>query len=397
MVGRIEKMFNLPKSRKWQSEAFQKWNNEKRGIAKVVTGGGKTVFAGLCIQEFMNSSNNRRVVVIVPTKALRDQWYATITSNWGFDSDLVCLKKEKIKSDHWRISVLVINTARVVIEEIINKNEVFLIVDECHTSATEVNRKSLIGNWGATLGLSATPERQYDDYFDTILVPQLGGIIIDYDYARASKDGVIAKFKLSNHRVELNESEEQEYLRINKKIAIERSTLKKAKLTSSKKLERLLMNRASISKNAEYRLPVAAELIRRAMPKKTILFHESIHHIEALAIVLADQGIDCRTYHSKMSDVRKIESLSLFVSGEIEVLLTCRALDEGFDLPDIEVGIVASMTKSPRQRIQRLGRILRKMDGKVAEIKTIHTFHEQELLEKEAVDLDDALEIKWFG
>jgi superfamily II DNA or RNA helicase len=390
-------MFRLPKSRKWQSEAFKKWKKVRKGIAKVVTGGGKTVFAGLCIEDFMTTSSQGRVVVIVPTKALRDQWYATITSNWGFDSNLVCINKNNFNSNHWKISILVINTARVLIEDLIGKTEILLIVDECHTSATEENRKALIGDWGATLGLSATPERQYDDFFRTILVPALGEIIIDYDYARASKDGVIAKFKLSNHRVELNETEEEEYLKLNKKIAIESNVLKKAKMFTSNKLERLLMQRASISKNAEYRLPVAAELIRIAMPKKTILFHESIHHIEALAIVLTDQGIDCRTYHSKMSDVRKIESLSLFVSGDIEVLLTCRALDEGFDLPDIEVGIVASMTKSPRQRIQRLGRILRKLDGKVAEIKTIHTFHEQEMLEKEAVDLHDALEIKWFG
>lgn len=390
-------MFRLPELRKWQSEALDKWKIEKKGIAKVVTGGGKTVFAGLCIEQFFDSSDNKRVLIIVPTKALRDQWYATITSNWGFNSELVCLKKENMMSEHWRISILVINTARVVVDEISKKNEMFLIVDECHTSATEVNRKGIEGNWGATLGLSATPERQYDDFFRTILVPQLGNIIIDYDYARASKEGVIAKFKLSNHRVELNETEEEEYSKLNKKIAIEKASLKKANLSTSKKLERLLIRRASVSKNAEYRLPVAAELIRRAMPKKTILFHESIHHIEALAIVLSDQGIDCRTYHSKMSDVRKIESLSMFVSGDIEVLLTCRALDEGFDLPDIEVGIVASMTKSPRQRIQRLGRILRKLDGKVAEIKTIHTFHEQELLEKEAVELHDALEIRWFG
>ena len=84
------------------------------------------------------------------------------------------------------------------------------------------------------------------------------------------------------------------------------------------------------------------------------------------------------------------------MDSQIDVLLTCRALDEGFDLPDIEVGIVASMTKSPRQRIQRLGRILRKKDGKTAEIKTIHTVHEEEMLEQEAEGLVGADSIRWF-
>ena len=155
--------------------------------------------------------------------------------------------------------------------------------------------------------------------------------------------------------------------------------------------------RAAVSKNAERRLPVAVELIQSVLPRKTILFHESISHIEAIAMVLKDFGIDCRTYHSRLSEKKARESLSLFMNNSIDVLLTCRALDEGFDLPDIEVGIVASMTKSPRQRIQRLGRILRKVDGKIAEIKTIHTLHEEGMLRIEASSLDGTTSIRWFG
>ena len=154
-----------------------------------------------------------------------------------------------------------------------------------------------------------------------------------------------------------------------RKISVEFSRLKKEGVTSSERLEKLLIRRASISKNAELRLPVAVALVQSVLPRKTILFHESILHIEAISHVLQEYGIDCRTYHSKLSKRRKIESLALFIEGSIEVLLTCRSLDEGFDLPDIEVGIIASMTKSPRQRIQRLGRILRRSGSKIAEIK----------------------------
>ena len=255
----------------------------------------------------------------------------------------------------------------------------------------------MTGKWLATLGLSATPERQYDDFFETVLEPSLGRIIIDYDYSQAFKDGVISGFRLTNHKVELTPDESQRYSDFTKKIARERSYLNKEGLRTSEKLERLLMFRASVSKNAELRLPVAVGLIQSVMPRKTILFHESIDHIEAISLVLQEMGVDCRTYHSKLSPIRARESLSLFVDNSIDVLLTCRSLDEGFDLPDIEVGIVASMTKSPRQRIQRLGRILRKVEGKVAEIKTIHTMHEDDILIEEAERLEGAESIRWYG
>ena len=104
-----------------------------------------------------------------------------------------------------------------------------------------------------------------------------------------------------------------------------------------------------------------------------------------------------KTYMKDLGLLNDCDVENLFVNNSIDVLLTCRALDEGFDLPDIEVGIVASMTKSPRQRIQRLGRILRKVDGKIAEIKTIHTMHEEEMLRMEASRLEGTTSIRWFG
>ena len=389
-------MLQLPKARDWQDKALKSWKDEMRGIAKVVTGGGKTVFAGMCINHFY-STNMNRVVVVVPTTALWDQWYSIMSTSWGIPSKQIATTREEAESTDWTTLLLVINTAREVIPGLACQPQSLLIVDECHRAASQVNRRALTGQWAATLGLSATPERQYDDYFETVLEPSLGRIIIDYDYAQAHSDGVIAGFRLTNHRVEFTKEEAKRYEDFSRKIKVEAGILRAQGLTTSERLERLLMLRASVSKNAEMRLPVSVGLIESVLPRKTILFHESIDHIEAISIVLQEMGIDCRTYHSKLSKVRGRESLSLFIEGSIDVLLTCRALDEGFDLPDIEVGIVASMTKSPRQRIQRLGRILRKVEGKVAEIKTIHTLHEHGILLEEAESLEGAESIKWYG
>jgi superfamily II DNA or RNA helicase len=56
--------------------------------------------------------------------------------------------------------------------------------------------------------------------------------------------------------------------------------------------------------------------------------------------------------------------LRAYREGASEVLVTCRALDEGFNVPETEIGIIAASTATDRQRIQRLGRIVRPSEGK---------------------------------
>jgi superfamily II DNA or RNA helicase len=60
--------------REWQTVALQRWKPELRGIIRVVTGGGKTVFAQQCLLEFFQRYPAGQVLVIVPTISLLDQW-----------------------------------------------------------------------------------------------------------------------------------------------------------------------------------------------------------------------------------------------------------------------------------------------------------------------------------
>ena len=53
-------------------------------------------------------------------------------------------------------------------------------------------------------------------------------------------------------------------------------------------------------------------------------------------------------------------------AGEYPVIVTSRVLNEGVDVPEASIAIVLSGTGSPREYIQRLGRILRRSEGKRA-------------------------------
>ena len=93
---------------------------------------------------------------------------------------------------------MVVNTARKHASALTNAPRVMLIADECHRIASQSNALALQGNYAATLGISATPERQYDNLFEEVLVPALGPIIYQYNYNDALADKVIVPFELIN-------------------------------------------------------------------------------------------------------------------------------------------------------------------------------------------------------
>ena len=67
-----------------------------------------------------------------------------------------------------------------------------------------------------------------------------------------------------------------------------------------------------------------------------------------------------------MSPSARARNLERFRTGEVSVLVSCRCLDEGIDVPEACFGVVLSSSAVPRQRIQRLGRIIRTAPGKEA-------------------------------
>ena len=79
------------------------------------------------------------------------------------------------------------------------------------------------------------------------------------------------------------------------------------------------------------------------------------------------------------------------------MLVSCRALDEGTNVPETSVAILSSSTASARQRIQRMGRVLRPAAGKShATIYTVYaTDPEEKRLAREAQELVEASSVSW--
>lgn len=129
---------------------------------------------------------------------------------------------------------------------------------------------------------------------------------------------------------------------------------------------KLSYKRRSLVCLASARIECACKLIQ-LLPshKKILIFGERIGQAEELyRLLIALYPGKVGRYHSQLGAQACKNTLQRFRDGEIRILITCKSLDEGLDVPDVSIGIILSGTSMQRQRIQRLGRIIRKKEGK---------------------------------
>ena len=380
--------------RSWQSEAIQKWvENSFAGIVEVVTGGGKTRFALAALQLWLaGSPSDSAVVVVVPTVSLQDQWFVNLVDDLGADPEDICVWPSEIRAKA-KFHLLVVNTARSRVNEISKvAPNMLLIADECHRYASEENSKALEVRKSASLGLTATADREFDDGLERILIPKLGRVIFKYGLEEARRDGVVSDFELVNVRVPLTDSEDSEYQKASRALgmALAQDDHERAKAFALK--------RARVAKNAINRVSMAVVLAEQLKNRRTVVFHEEVSFANLLQELLSKRGHRVAVYHSGVSKDMRRDNLRLFRKGLVDVLVCCRALDEGIDIPEADSAILVASTSSTRQRVQRLGRVLRVHSSKqLAVIYTVYASdQEEERLASEVSRLEGVANVKWL-
>lgn len=383
--------------RGWQKEGFQTWlNNNFNGIFSVVTGGGKTVFGIYCLSYLFENNLIDSVVIVVPTKTLQDQWASNILQNTNSLRDEISFNRKKLN----KINILT-NLSVQKINFKLLKNRYSLILDECHRYGTEKNSGFLKENFVSKIGLTATLERKYDDGVERFLYPNIGKVIYSYTIKQAIVDGVVEPYKLVYLRTHFTGDEQIEYDDLSRRISVlwaRYSSEKKSKSKESlkKSIEMLSFKRSRLVNESEQRKYVASRLILNNLKRKKIIFCESIKQSEEIREICEENGLSTVVYHSKMKQSNRISALNDFQSDYYHTLIGCKALDEGFDVPDIDFGLIVSQTKTNRQRIQRLGRTIRKSKNKQKPIiYTLYTTEDEySSLYEEQFD-NPEIEIEW--
>ena len=344
------------KLREWQAKAFPLWWAKKRGIVKVVTGGGKTVFAIHCLTKYLEENKDHSIFIVVPSIALLDQWYEGLQKD--FNEKDIALNGGGEHLEHLsRINISTIDSVKNIIEQF-NASKTLLIVDECHKIGTEKRGEVLTNNWHATLGLSATPERDYDDNFYIIIRKILGDIIFDYDYIDAREDEVIVNFKLLYAYAAMTPDEEEKYIKFTKSIQRRAATIGGNDMNDYP-LKMLIFNRARMVKNSKNRIPFGIELLQKHKRDSWIVFTENKKQAKEFNKIINIKGYKSAIYNTDLDNAEREENLNNFKNGNLNVLVSCTALDEGFDMPEADGAMILSASSSKRQRIQRMGRVLR--------------------------------------
>lgn len=351
--------------RKWQGDAFNLWcESDYKGIFSIVTGGGKTIFGIYCLSHLFQKKVVEKVLIVVPTRTLQDQWVSNLIKYTSISRNEISLSRSKTR----KINILTNISSQKLTSKFFSYATA-LILDECHRYGTTNNVNFLKFPTVSKIGLTATLERKYDDGVSSILKPLIGEVIYDYSIKQALTDGVVEPYKMIYLRTHLDQEEKEEFERLTKKISKIAATLNRSEGSQisgnlDKSLEMLLFRRKRLVNESKQRKYVAARIILDNLNRKKILFCESISQAEQIKRICAEEGLETAIYHSQLKQSVRISILSDFQADFYHTLIGCKALDEGFDVPDIDFGIIVSQTKTDRQRIQRLGRTIRKCENK---------------------------------
>ena len=394
----------VSKLHEWQAECLDIWvKNNFRGIVNAVTGSGKTVLALSAISRLDESIDlDLRIKIVVPQTFLAGQWKEELKRFYGAKSSDIGLYHGARKDMGRKYMIYVINSARYslarhILSELDSGHAVLLIADECHHYGSAENKRIFdfigVADKDApyfALGLSATPEIVN---FSDITTP-LGPEIYYYGFEKALRDNIISRFILYSVRVEFSPHERRDYTDLSDSLTACMASLFKMKpelrgMTSARffaYLQRLsnqdseagnaarsalniMYKRKTLCHMAQER-PICAMAIVNALPAQTriILFCERIQSAEELYHSLSAQyHKQVELYHSKMPDNTRQDVLQRYKHGSLRLLVCCRALDEGLNIPSTDAGIIVSTSTSARQRVQRLGRMLR-LSKKVKQI-----------------------------
>jgi superfamily II DNA or RNA helicase len=388
----------------WQREALRIWVELGRGTVKVATGGGKTLFALAAAEALQNEREpDLRLVVIVPTIPLMFQWRDEV-SRGNLPASSIGLMgggRELPPVSTVRVLICVLNSARERLPELVRRADwsrrMLLVVDECHRAAASQARRIFEVKPRYTLGLSATPESDLDAgevptdeaYAKGPTGQALGPIIYDFTLQQSLEAGLLTPFEVWHIGLPLSPPEAAEHGQLSREIGDLRKRLQTlhrrarskqgflawcqsqgkrggAIAAEAQRFIALANKRKRLLYRASARTDVSLFILSELLAEqdgRAIVFHESIDEIEQLFLKALERNLPAVLEHSQLPDSVRADNIEAFREGVGRIIISAKSLVEGFNVPSADLGIIAASSSSVRQRIQSLGRMLRRKPG----------------------------------
>jgi superfamily II DNA or RNA helicase len=400
--------------KEYQQIAFNNWkSNDQIGLFAMATGTGKTITSLNCLLEIYKKTGYYKAIILVPTITLVNQWekeckrfrfhniikaYSKRPS-WKGDVDSLQLQ-ERACGAKSKVSYIIIATYASFAKDnafnLLNSlsTKVLLIADEAHNMGSDgICRKLPMIRYKRRIGLSATPDRQYDEAGNTAILKFFAAearYTYEYTMEEAINNKVLCRYEYYPHIVYLTDNEMIEYANLSQKIA--KYCFGGELDVDNEQLKRLLLQRKRIIHKAEAKLDVFRLIMQQRLKEKSNLKYTLIYVPEGVvpdetgdifdtrenieddpaANMLIDQYTKVVRDLGERITVKKFTSntverdalLADFADGTLQVLTSMKCLDEGVDVPRSEMAVFCASTGNPRQFIQRRGRILRQHDDK---------------------------------
>lgn len=385
-----------------QQEIINKWiKTNGKGTLEAVTGFGKSYVGVLAMQVTQKKDPNRVIHIVVPGNDIKSQWERELITHG------------------------IVNAEVFTIHSYIGRLRYcsLLILDEIHNYAAPTFKQVFeVTRYSFVLGLTATLERRDGKHF---LLQEKAPVLDVVTLAEARREEYISDFIVYNLAMELSPSDKEDYDKLHKTFnklfgrfgynfdMMLRCSFGKAKGGEQARLEfarsrgwhpgrdginhqwspqnvgkyaqqgmAVMRKRKNYLYSAPSKVEMAARIIEKFPGAKVITFSQTTEFADQLSARL---GKIARAYHTNLETIivqgkkmgktkRKREALRLFNDGrsKVRVLSTAKALDEGFDAPDIDLAIICSGSSVARQSIQRLGRAVRFKPGKRAIVVNLY-------------------------
>lgn len=377
--------------RSYQKQAVNNWfANRGRGTLKMATGSGKTITALAIATELYHQINLQALIVVCPYRHLVTQWAKeaekfNLKPILAFESvhqwqRQLSTELYQLRSGYQPFLTLITTNATLISESLQSQlcyfpEKTLIIGDEAHNLGSPKLEESLPRNIGLRLGLSATPERHFDEkgseaifnYFGAVLKPEL-------TLADAIRQGALVRYLYYPILVELTEAESREYKRLTTRIGW--ALMNNENFENNDTVTALLMQRARLIGTAVNKLNALRQLMKKRLNTSHTLFYcgdgtvdhledASTRQLEATVELLGSElGYRVNTYTAETPLLEREKLRRQFEQGELQGLVAIRCLDEGVDIPAIQHAVILASSSNPRQFIQRRGRILRPHPGK---------------------------------
>ncbi|MGB8946493.1 MAG: DEAD/DEAH box helicase family protein [Streptomyces sp.] len=389
-----------PSNNKWrhQDEALKVFLAAERGVLNMATGTGKTRTAVKIAKTLFDQGKIDNVILAMDGTDLLNQWYEELLSarrqlgrSPQVYRDYEAHKELADFSLSTRERILLVSrrggadrdplsSALAALDHRAAKRTL-LIHDEVHRLGSAGARRRLQGLSDVVryrLGLSATPDREYDDDGNTFIEEHIGPVLMSFELSDAIERGILAPFNYHALPYELTR-EDRERIR-----AVYRKKAARAAAGDPMRDEDVWIELAKVHKTSPAKLPVFDEFIaeHQELLERCIVFVETTEYGRQVLELIHKYRPD---FHSYFTDEQST-TLRRFARGDLQCLVTCHRLSEGIDIHSLNSVILFSSPRARLETIQRIGRCLRSDPSNPQKVANIVDFTRDSDVETQSSD-----------